>query len=389
MIVAPLAGRPQEAVRVALLSCGWEGDLARSTAAGLESLAFRVDGLSESAMEALVRLGGKLGLEIVSGEGWILVAGGRARLAALARPWIVPEPLAELAMALGRALPAEEPRVWQTARGPIPLDVPVLVGILNVTPDSFSDGGRLTDVDLAVARAEAMFAAGARVLDIGGESTRPGAEPVPEAEERRRVIPVIAAIARRLPAAVLSIDTVKSGVARAAIDSGAAVVNDVSGLRLDPLMGGVVAELGAGLVLMHSRGSVADMASLDHAEYPRGVLPEVMAELGGALERAYAAGIPAERIVLDPGLGFGKSAEQNLELLRGLEAFRALGRPVLVGPSRKRFLGAVTGRAVGERDVATAGASVTAWINGARLFRVHEPAAVRDALLVAAAIHPA
>jgi dihydropteroate synthase len=388
VIVAPLAGRPEEAVRIALLSCGWEGDLARSTAAGLEGLAYRVDGLSPEPAEALVRMSARLGLEIVTGEGWALLAGSRARLSALARPWTMPAPLAELATELGRALPSEEPSMWQTARGPVALDAPVLMGVLNVTPDSFSDGGRWLGVDAALARAEHLLAAGAAIIDIGGESTRPGATRVPEAVEEERVLPVVERLAHRFPEAMLSVDTVKSGVARRALAAGAAVINDVSCFRLDPEMPGVVSQAGAGVVLAHSRGGVSDMASLEHASFPGGVLREVIAELALAQERSREAGIPADRVVVDPGLGFGKTAEHNLELLRGLRALRALGQPVLVGPSRKRFLGAVTDRAADERDAATAGACVVAWLNGARLFRVHEPAPIRDALAVAAAIHP-
>lgn len=389
MIVAPLAGRPEEAVRIALLSFGWEGDLARSTAAGLEGLAYRIDGLTPQPAEALVRVGARLGLEIVTGQGWALLTGSRARLSALARPWTVPEPLAELAIGLGHALPADEPSLWQTARGPLPLDTPVIIGVLNVTPDSFSDGGRYLDAEAALARAEHLLAGGASMIDVGGESTRPGAAEVPEAVEQERVLPVVQRIARRFPEAILSVDTMKSGVARRALEAGAAVINDVSGFRLDPEMPAVVAQAGAGVVLMHSRGGVSDMASMEHASFPGGVLREVIGELGQALERARQAGIPAERVVVDPGLGFGKNAEQSLELLRGLRALRGLGQPVMVGPSRKRFLGAVTKTAAGERDVATAGACVAAWLNGARLFRVHEPAIARDALAVAAAIHPA
>lgn len=376
-------------MRIALLSFGWEGDLARSTAAGLEGLAYRIDGLAPEPAEALVRMGARLGLEIVTGEGWALLAGSRARLSALARPWTVPEPLAELATGLGHALPSDEPSLWQTARGPIALDTPVIIGVLNVTPDSFSDGGRFLDADSALARAEHLVASGASIIDVGGESTRPGAVAVPEAVERERVLPVVQRIAHRLPEAIVSVDTVKSGVARGALEAGAAIVNDVSGFRLDPAMPGVVASAGAGVILMHSRGTVADMASLDHATFPGGVLRDVGAELAHALERAREAGITASHVVVDPGLGFGKTAEQNLELLRGLRAVRGLGQPVAVGPSRKRFLGALTARAPDARDVATAGACVVAWLNGARLFRVHEPAVARDALAVAAAIQPA
>ncbi len=388
MIVAPLAGRPEEAVRLALLSHGWEGDLARTTSAGVEALAYQVEGLGPEPAEALVRMSGRLGLEVITGDGWAVVTGSRARLSALARPWTVPEPLRELAAGLGHALPSDEPAAWETARGTVLLDRPVLIGILNVTPDSFSDGGRYDAPDRALTRAEELLEAGTRLIDVGGESTRPGAVPVPEAVERERVVPVVERIVRRHPGALLSVDTVKSGVARAALEAGAAVVNDVSGLRLDPAMAEVVAHAGAGAILMHSRGQVADMASLDHAVFPDGVLAGVAGELAQALERARRGGVSAERLVVDPGLGFGKSPEHNLELVRGLGALRALGRPIAVGPSRKRFLGAVTGRSADSRDVATAGTCVAAWQSGARLFRVHEPAAVADALAMAAAIHP-
>ncbi|HEV8358446.1 MAG TPA: dihydropteroate synthase [Gemmatimonadales bacterium] len=397
MKLVPLAGRPEEAVRDALLSHGWEGELCRTTAAGLESLAYRITDLGEAAREALVATSGRLGLDVVTGEDWALLAGPRARLAALARPWTAPEPLGELAAALGTALPADEPALWQTARGPIALDRPVLIGILNVTPDSFSDGGRYTGLDAALAQAERLLRDGAAILDVGGESTRPGATPVPVEEELARVVPVIEAIVKRFSLSAQSVqsvgplvcvDTTKSSVARAALDTGAAIVNDVSALRLDPGLGAVCAERGAGVVLMHSRGTVATMASLEHAVFPDGVLAGVHAELAEATARAAAAGVAAERIVLDPGLGFGKTPEQNLELLRGLGALRALGRPLMVGPSRKRFLGELTGRPVEERDQATAASCALAWVAGARLFRVHEPAPARDALAVARAVRP-
>jgi dihydropteroate synthase len=384
--LVPLAGRPEDAVRDALLSHGWEGDLCRTTADGLESLAYHLTQLDDSTLEALVTTGARLGLDVVTGADWALLAGPRARLSALARPWIVPQPLAEIATLLGHALPSDDPIVWQTARGPVPLDRPVLIGILNITPDSFSDGGRFADADAALAHAERLLAEGATVLDVGGESTRPGAEPVGAEEESARVLPVIAAIARRFPAAIISVDTIKAEVARAALDSGAAIVNDVSGLRLDAGMGALVAECGAGLILMHSRGAAGDLASLDHAEFPEGVLPGVLGELTAALAGARTAGIQSERIVVDPGLGFGKTPDQNVELIRGLAALRALGRPILVGPSRKRFLGTLTGQPIDARDLATAAACALAWTAGARLFRVHEPAPARDALAVAAAV---
>ena len=397
MRLVPLAGRPEDAVRDALLSHGWEGDLSRTTAAGLESLAYHLTQLDGAALQALVTTGGRLGLDVVTGEDWALLAGPRSRLAALARPWTAPESLVELAAALGHALPGDEPLLWQTAGGMIALDRPVLVGILNVTPDSFSDGGRYATVDAALGRAEELLRDGATILDVGGESTRPGATPVPVEEELARVVPVIEAVVKRfhrssqsVPSVgvFVSVDTTKSVVARAALDAGAAIVNDVSGLRLDPALGGLCAERGAGLVLMHSRGGVGDMASLEHAHYPDGVLAGVRDELAGALARAAKAGIAAERIVLDPGLGFGKTPGQNVELLRGLGALRSLGRPLLVGPSRKRFLGDLTARAPEERDLATAASCALAWESGARLFRVHEPGPARDALAIASAIRP-
>ncbi|HEV8599100.1 MAG TPA: dihydropteroate synthase [Gemmatimonadales bacterium] len=386
MKLVPLAGRPEEAVRVALLSHGWEGDLSRSTADALESLAYHLTEAAAPTLEALVTAGSRLGVDVITGDDWALLAGSRARLSALARPWTSPEPLQELAAVLGHALPAEDPTLWQTAVGPIVLDRPRIVGILNLTPDSFSDAGRLDSVDAAVERAEQLLAEGASILDIGGESTRPGAVPVSAAEELRRVVPSIAAILRRFPDSVVSVDTVKANVARAALDSGAAIVNDVSGFRLDPALPALCAERKAGVILMHSRGGAGELASLDPAGFPGGVLPEVLAELAQSVARARAAGVGPEYLVLDPGLGFGKTPEQNVELLRGLRGFRMLGRPVLVGPSRKRFLGQLTGRAVEDRDVATAAACALAWDAGARLFRVHEPGPTRDALAIASAM---
>ena len=183
-------------------------------------------------------------------------------------------------------------------------------------------------------------------------------------------------------------DTTKSQVARAALDAGASIINDVSGLRLDPAMAGLAAERQVGLVLMHSRGEAGALASDQHPGYRDGVVPTVLGELAEAIERARKAGVEADRIVVDPGLGFGKSAEQSIELLAGLGSLRRLGRPILIGPSRKRFLGVLTGRPVEERDIATAAACALGWEAGARLFRVHEPGVTRDALAVAQAVRP-
>jgi dihydropteroate synthase len=285
------------------------------------------------------------------------------------------------------ALPPAAATSWQTARGSVFLDRPVLVGILNVTPDSFSDGGRFAGIEAALAHAEELLAAGATIVDVGGESTRPGrTEEVPAAEELRRVVPVVEALARRYPELVVSIDTVKADVARAALSAGAAAVNDVSALRLDPAMAATVASAKAGVILMHSRGPILELSSYRHADYGGDVVGEVLAELGKALELAAEAGIGPDSTVIDPGFGFSKTAEQNLLLFDQLPALQALGRPVLVGPSRKRFLGSVTGEPVEDRDRATATACALAYERGARLFRVHDVSSAREALALAQAM---
>ena len=385
MNVTPLALHSTRAVRDALRAHGWDGTTAATTAEGAAVAAFHMTGLDDAALEALVHFGGRLGLEVVTGHGWALLSGSRSRLSAFARPWTVPEPLREAAMLVGLALPPEAPRSWRTALGELPLDRPIIVGILNVTPDSFSDGGAHAGIDGALAHAERMLADGATVIDLGGESTRPGRQAVVEAaEERTRVVPVVEALVRRFPGVVVSIDTMKASVARAAREAGAAVVNDVTAFRHDPAMAEAAA--GAGVMLMHSRGPALALASVEHADYGDDPVGTVLGELRDAMHGAVAAGIPAEHIVLDPGLGFAKTAEQNLQVLDQLTAFASLGRPLLVGPSRKRFLGVATGRDVGERDTATAAACALAWDRGARLFRVHDVAAARDALSLAHAL---
>jgi dihydropteroate synthase len=359
---------------------------ADAAAGGLSAAAVELSGLDDSTLITLVRYAAELGLDLLTGEDWAVVSGSGARLAALARPWVVPPPLAAVADALGRVLPADPPTSWVTARGAIPLDRPVILGILNITPDSFSDGGRFLSPDAALLQADRLLAEGAQILDVGGESTRPGNEPVPAADELARVGPVVEALARRHPEIPLSVDTVKAEVAEAALAAGAAIINDVSGFRLDPRLARVAATAGAGVILMHSRGTVSTMARLDHAEYDPDVITGVRVELAETLDRAGAAGVGPDRVVVDPGFGFAKTAEQNLLLLDQLATLRSLGRPLLVGPSRKRFLGSVTGREVLERDTATAAACVMAYERGARLFRVHNVALTRDALAVAASV---
>jgi dihydropteroate synthase len=259
-----------------------------------------------------------------------------------------------------------------------------ILGILNVTPDSFSDGGRFADAQAAVSRGLEMADEGADAIDVGGESTRPGAGAVPEDEEMRRVVPVVRGLRRALEELVsgsnaaprsrvrISVDTSKARVAAAAIDAGADIVNDVTALRGDPGMAPLLARSGAGLVLMHMRGTPRTMQ-----ESPRysDVAGEIAAELRGSLEDARRAGIDDDRIVLDPGIGFGKTADHNLEILARLPLLAPLGRPILIGVSRKSFLGALTGTPVDRRLEAGLAAGAAAVMNGAMILRVHDVAA--------------
>lgn len=253
-------------------------------------------------------------------------------------------------------------------RAPLVLGTRTLVmGVLNVTPDSFSDGGVALDPARALDLALAMEAAGADILDIGAESTRPGAMPLSGREERKRLLPVLRQLHRlRIP---LSIDTTKAEVARFGIDEGASIVNDISGLQYDPALGDIVAARGVPLVLMHMRGTSADMYA--HAHYGRAAT-DVTRELTRAIERAVSRGVALQQIVVDPGLGFAKREEHSLALLTSLPELAALGRPVLVGPSRKSFLAAAAGPgAARDRDWATAAAVTAAVLGGAHVVRVH------------------
>ncbi len=278
-------------------------------------------------------------------------------------------------------------RAWRVRGATLALDAPRLLGILNVTPDSFSDGGDFFLRDAAVARGERLAAEGADVIDVGGESTRPqGAEPVSAAEELTRVLPVVRELARRLPDTLISVDTVKAEVAHAALSEGAHIVNDVSGGRLDPAMPETCARHGAGFVLMHSRGSVRDMATYAHATYDD-VVAEVLAELETRVSGARAAGVASECIVLDPGIGFAKRSADSLAVLAGIPRLAAAGYPILVGASRKRFVGELTGVTTpAERVFGTVGAHVAALMRGAALFRVHDVRAARQSLDVAWAV---
>jgi dihydropteroate synthase len=259
---------------------------------------------------------------------------------------------------------------------------------VNVTPDSFSDGGAFFSADAAIAHCERLLAEGADVLDIGGESTRPqGATPVSAEEERRRVVPVVREARRRWPDSLLSVDTVKGDVAAAALDEGADIINDVSGLRLDPRVGEMCVRAGAGLVLMHSRGTVSDMGTYAHADYGPDAVGEVYDELIGRVRAAAEIGVADECIAVDPGIGFAKRSWLSLALLAELPTLVAWGYPVVVGVSRKRFIGEITGvRTPSERVMGSVGANVVALARGARLFRVHDVRAARQALDVAWAV---
>jgi dihydropteroate synthase len=255
-----------------------------------------------------------------------------------------------------------------------------LMGVINVTPDSFSDGGEFLDPNAAIAHGRLLTDEGADILDIGGESTRPGAEPVTAAEELRRVMPVIEGLAGG--DAEISIDTTKAEVARAAIAAGAGVVNDVSAFRFDPGLAALVAEAGCGCCLMHMLGEPRTMQN--EPRYDE-VVSDVKAFLEERMAFAISEGVAEERIWLDPGIGFGKTLAHNLELLRRLDEIVALGRPVAVGTSRKSFLGKLTGGGEKERLPGTIATNVLALERGARVFRVHDVAPVVDALTVAAA----
>ena len=256
------------------------------------------------------------------------------------------------------------------------------MGVVNVTPDSFSDGGAFLDRDAAIRHGLRLAAEGADLLDVGGESTRPGADPVTEREERARVIGVIEGIRAQDAAVRISIDTSKAGVAAAALDAGADYVNDVTALRGDPEMPALVAERGVDVCLMHMLGTPRTMQA--QARYDD-VVDDVRAFLEERIEAAVAAGVARERIEVDPGIGFAKTAEHNLELLRRLRELTALGRPLVLGTSRKSFLGLITGRETADRVPATLATLVMGLERGATVFRVHDVAPARDALLVAAA----
>lgn len=244
----------------------------------------------------------------------------------------------------------------------------LIVGVLNVTPDSFSDGGENIDPGRAVERAFEMEAEGADIIEIGGESTRPGAAPVSEEDEMGRILPVLRELERRLTTPI-SVDTYKSDVAAEALKLGADIINDVSALRFDPELAALVAAEGAALVLMHMRASPASMQQIEPS---RDILREIESGLAAAVQEARRAGVAPDRIILDPGIGFGKTLEQNLEIINRLDHFLGLGYPMMIGTSRKSFIGRITGRPAADRLFGTAASVAASIMRGAHLVRVHD-----------------
>ena len=289
---------------------------------------------------------------------------------------------------------AEPSRLWRTGSREVVLDRPVVAGILNVTPDSFSDGGNFFSPEKAVEHAARMIAEGADIIDVGGESTRPGATVVDDDEEIRRAVPVIREIRNQFPDVLISIDTTKSRVAMRAIEAGADIVNDVSAFRLDAEMPSVVRQSGCGVVLMHSRGGIEDMASYAHATYASDAVMAIVDELAARAEFAVEQGIGRDRIALDPGFGFSKVSAQSMALLGRLDLLVEIGYPVFVGTSRKRFVTEAMLRLeenagdpptsaalpMEARDIGTAAMNVVALMKGARIFRVHSVSVTRRAL---------
>jgi len=289
-----------------------------------------------------------------------------------------------------RPMPAHEsvaqpPNEWHVRERIVPIDRPLVFGILNVTPDSFSDGGKFDAPEKALAHAKRMMDEGADGIDVGGESTRPqGADVVSAEQEIARALPAIRAIRGAFPNVLLSVDTTKSDVAYAALEEGADIINDVSGFRIDPRIGEIAANARAGVVLMHSRGGVSEMGTYKFAQYGDDVVGDVIAELHASVDAGIAMGVRRDSIVVDPGIGFAKRSEHSLQVLAGLERVCTLGFPVMVGVSRKRFVGELSNVQRAEDRVAgTVGANVAALLHGARLFRVHDVAANRQALDVA------
>lgn len=349
-----------------------------------EAILLKQEALARGAEAAVAREVASLAAERTE----LLLSGTTAQLSSLAeklrtQPFGLARWAADLEAALASVEGEGRPDLFDLPRHPLALGRKTYVmGILNLTPDSFSDGGRYTTSGAAVAAAEAMVEAGADLIDLGGESTRPGAEPVPVDEELRRVVPVVERLAGLLPVP-LSIDTTKPEVAEAALAAGAEVVNDISGLWAAPELAQVAAHHRAGLILMHRRG---DPRTMQVAPAYDDLWGEVLAYLEEGVNRAAAAGIPRSRLVVDPGFGFGKTLDHNLELLRHLDELKVLGLPVLVGTSRKSFIGEVLDVQVGERVEGTLATLALAVARGADFVRVHDVSPAVRAVRMADAV---
>jgi len=391
--------RDLDDARAVLLRVGVAAEGGRQAARGIgRPVQILLTGLSPAAVRALCGAGRALetedALPLVVGEadrGAALVAGSHWSVFSLATRLANGgdggRDAETVATAIGRCLSSSvtPPPDLELGASRLSFGGPAhVMGIVNVTPDSFSDGGRYLDPGSAVAHGEALAEAGAAILDVGGESTRPGADAVSAEDEIARVVPVVLGLAKT--GVPVSIDTTKADVARAAIEAGAVMVNDVSGLTADPALARVVAEAGVALVVMHMRGDPRTMqAQTDYDDLEGEVIEGLAASLGRAVE----AGIVAERIVVDPGIGFAKTAEQNLVLLGRVGALSVLGRPILVGPSRKSFIGHLTGAPADTRLPGTLAAVCAAVTSGAHIVRVHDVAETVQALAVTDAIRTA
>ena len=273
--------------------------------------------------------------------------------------------------------------IWKVRDREIPCERTLLMGILNLTPDSFSDGGKFLPPPKAMAHAIQMVSDGADILDLGGESTRPGAEPVSAEEELNRILPVLKPLCRQIQIPV-SIDTTKPEVAKICLEEGAHIINDVSGLKDSGVeMAEVIRHFGAGLILMHRRGNPQTMQTLSHYQE---VTADVMSELQSSIQLALEAGISREQLAIDPGLGFAKTVEQNLEIIKSLEQFHLFGCPVLLGPSRKSFVGRLTGRQINEREYGTAAVAAVTVLKGVHILRIHDVSAMRDVVRMTEAL---
>jgi dihydropteroate synthase len=296
------------------------------------------------------------------------------------QPFALPAIASTLKEVLNHAV--SPPSVWRTAQRSLSLHRPLIMGILNITPDSFSDGNLFISPHKAIDRALEMLDQGADIIDIGGESTRPGAEPVSAEDELARILPVITGLSGRISCPI-SVDTWKGAVASSALAAGAEIVNDISGLSFDPQMPDIAAQSGAGIVLMHTRGMPQDMQN--DTEYDD-LIGEMLESLELSCQRASDAGINLEQIVIDPGIGFGKTAGQNLEIVRRLREFSSLGFPLLVGTSRKSFIGSTLQRKTDERLHGTSATVALSIANGAHIVRVHDVREMRDVADMAHAI---